>query len=309
MSAVRAMNPKNTAPRWQPYLLLALANLFWAGNWVVGRALRDAFGPVTLNFSRWAIAAVVLLPFALPQLAGKGALLRRNAGLLAALVITGVVLFQSLVYLGLRSTTAVNAVLLNCTLPLFMLVCSWVLERERATMGQVAGMLISFAGVAVILVRGELGDLLRLRFYPGDALILLAMPMWGIYSVLLKRWPRELWGTGFMLVLALAGMPPLLLGAAFEVAGAAPIHATPAALAGVLYVGLFASVGAFICWNRGVVAVGANAAGFSLPLLPAFGTVLAIVFLGEQLRPFHWVGFGTILLGVFVATRPGARRS
>ncbi len=303
------MNPKSTAPRWQPYLLLALANLFWAGNWVVGRALRDAFGPVTLNFSRWAIAAVVLLPFALPQLAGKGALLRRNAGLLAALVITGVVLFQSLVYLGLRSTTAVNAVLLNCTLPLFMLVCSWVLERERATMGQVAGMLISFAGVAVILVRGELGDLLRLRFYPGDALILLAMPMWGIYSVLLKRWPRELWGTGFMLVLALAGMPPLLLGAAFEVAGAAPIHATPAALAGVLYVGLFASVGAFICWNRGVVAVGANAAGFSLPLLPAFGTVLAIVFLGEQLRPFHWVGFGTILLGVFVATRPGARRS
>src|SRR5581483_3636714 len=276
------MNPKNTAPRWQPYLLLALANLFWAGNWVVGRALRDAFGPVTLNFSRWAIAAVVLLPFALPQLAGKGALLRRNAGLLAALVITGVVLFQSLVYLGLRGTTAVNAVLLNCTLPLFMLVCSWVLERERATMGQVAGMLISFAGVAVILVRGELGDLLKLRFYPGDALILLAMPMWGIYSVLLKRWPRELWGTGFMLVLALAGMPPLLLGAAFEVAGAAPIHATPAALAGVLYVGLFASVGAFICWNRGVVAVGANAAGFSLPLLPAFGTVLAIVFLGEQ---------------------------
>lgn len=303
------MNPKNTAPRWQPYLLLALANLFWAGNWVVGRALRDAFGPVTLNFSRWAIAAVVLLPFALPQLAGKGALLRRNAGLLTALVITGVVLFQSLVYLGLRSTTAVNAVLLNCTLPLFMLVCSWVLERERATVGQVAGMLISFAGVAVILVRGELGDLLKLRFYPGDALILLAMPMWGIYSVLLKRWPRELWGTGFMLVLALAGMPPLLLGAAFEVAGAAPIHATPAALAGVLYVGLFASVGAFICWNRGVVAVGANAAGFSLPLLPAFGTVLAIVFLGEQLRPFHWVGFGTILLGVFVATRPGARRS
>ena len=303
------MNHKNTAPRWQPYLLLALANLFWAGNWVVGRALREAFGPVTLNFWRWTIAAVVLLPFALPQLAGKGALLRRNAGLLAALVITGVVLFQSLVYLGLRSTTTVNAVLLNCTLPLFMLVCSWVLERERATAGQVAGMLISFAGVAVILVRGELTDLVKLRFHPGDAWILLAMPMWGIYSVLLKRWPREVWGTGFLLVLALAGMPALLLGAAFEMAGAAPTHATPAALAGVLYVGLFASVGAFICWNRGVVAVGANAAGFSLPLLPAFGTVLAIVFLGEQVRPFHLVGIATILLGVFVATRPGARRT
>ncbi len=303
------MNQKNTAPRWQPYLLLGLANLFWAGNWVLGRALREAFGPITLNFWRWTIAAAVLLPFAWPQLVGKGPVLRRNAALLAALVITGVVLFQSLVYLGLRSTTTVNAVLLNCTLPLFMLLCSWVLERERATPGQVIGMLISFVGVAVILVRGELGDLLELRFHAGDAWILLAMPMWGIYSVLLKRWPREVWGTGFLLVLSLGGLPLLLTGAAVEMAGAAPTHLTPAALAGVVYVGLFASVGAFICWNRGVAAVGANAAGFSVPLLPAFGTVLAIVFLGEELRAFHLVGIATIMAGIFVATRPGARPS
>jgi drug/metabolite transporter (DMT)-like permease len=302
------MNHKNTAPRWQPYLLLALSNLFWAGNWVLGRALRDAFNPITLNFWRWAIAALVLLPFALPQLMGKGALLRRNAGLLAALAITGVVLFQSLVYLGLRSTTAVNAVLLNCTLPLFMLLCSWVLERERATPGQVAGMLISFVGVAVILVRGEVADLLQLRFHPGDAWILLAMPMWGIYSVLLKRWPRQLAGTGFLLALALAGVPILIAGATAEALVGPPTHVTPAAVGGLLYVALFASVGAFICWNRGVAAVGANAAGFSLPLLPAFGTVLAIVFLGEEVHAYHVLGIATILVGVFVATRPSARR-
>jgi drug/metabolite transporter (DMT)-like permease len=302
------MNQKNTAPRWQPYVLLALSNLFWAGNWVLGRALRDAFNPVTLNFWRWAIAALVLLPFALPQLAGKGPLLRRHAGLLAALTLTGVVLFQSLVYLGLRSTTTVNAVLLNCTGPLFMLLCSWVIERERATAGQVAGMLISFAGVAVILSRGELTDLLRLRFHAGDAWILLAMPIWGVYSVLLKRWPRELGGTGFLLVLAAGGVPVLLAGAGVEALLAAPGNVTPAAVGGLIYVALFASIGAFICWNRGVAAVGANAAGFSLPLLPAFGTILAIAFLGEEVRAFHLVGIATILVGVFVATRPAARR-
>jgi drug/metabolite transporter (DMT)-like permease len=303
------MNHKNSAPRWQPYLLLALSNLFWAGNWVLGRALRDAFGPITLNFWRWAIAALVLLPFALPQLAGKGPLLRRHAGLLAALTVTGVVSFQSMVYLGLRSTTTVNAVLLNCTLPLFMLLCSWVLERERATAGQVAGMLVSFAGVAVILARGELADLLQLRVHSGDAWILLAMPMWGLYSVLLRRWPRELAGTGFLLILCLAGTPVLLAGAVVESLVAVPPHVTPAAVGGVIYVALFASVGAFICWNRGVAAVGANAAGFSLPLLPAFGTVLAIAFLGEEIHAFHWVGIATILLGVFIATRPAARRA
>jgi drug/metabolite transporter (DMT)-like permease len=302
------MNDKNAAPRWQPYLLLALSNLFWAGNWVLGRALREAFGPVTLNFWRWAIAALVLLPFALPHLAGKGALLRRHAGLLAALSLTGVVLFQSLVYLGLRSTTTVNAVLLNCTGPLFIMLCSWVLERERATIGQVAGMLISFAGVAVILSRGELAVLLELQFRAGDAWILLAMPIWGIYSVLLKRWPRELGGTGFLLALASAGLPILVAGAAAEALLGVPGAVTPAAIAGLIYVALFASVGAFICWNRGVAAVGANAAGFSLPLLPAFGTVLAIVFLGEEIRRFHLLGIATILVGVFVATRPAARR-
>jgi drug/metabolite transporter (DMT)-like permease len=302
------MNQKNTAPRWQPYLLLAFSNLFWAGNWVLGRALRDAFGPISLNFWRWVIAAVVLLPFALPQLAGKGPLLRRHAGLLAALALTGVVLFQSLVYLGLRSTTAVNAVLLNCTGPLFIMLCSWVLERERATAGQVAGMLISFVGVAVILSRGQLSELLRLGFRSGDAWILLAMPMWGVYSVLLRRWPRELGGTGFLFVLAAAGLPVLLAGAAAESFAAPAGAVTPAALAGLVYVGLFASVGAFICWNRGVAAVGANAAGFSLPLLPAFGTVLAILFLGEEVRPFHGIGIATILIGVLVATRPAARR-
>jgi len=126
--------------------------------------------------------------------------------------------------------------------------------------------------------------------------------------VLLKRWPRELWGTGFLLALALAGTPILLVGAAVESLGGMPTHITPAAVIGVAYTGLFASVGAFICWNRGVAAVGANAAGFSLPLLPAFGSVLAIVFLGEEVRTFHLVGIATILLGVFVATRPAARR-
>jgi drug/metabolite transporter (DMT)-like permease len=300
---------KKHVPRWQPYALLALANLFWAGNWVLGRALRETFGPVTLNFWRWMLAALVLLPFAWPLLAGKGALVRRHARLLLALALTGVVLFQSLVYLGLRTTTTVNAVLINSSGPLFMLLCSWVLERERATPGQVAGMLVSFAGVCVILSRGELADLLHLRFHPGDAWILLAMPMWGIYSVLLKRWPRELGGTGFLFALAAAGLPFLLAGTAVESFFIPPRPLTAAGVAGLAYIALAASVGAFICWNRGVAALGANAAGFSLPLLPAFGTVLAILFLGEEVRAFHLVGIATILAGVFVATRPAARQN
>ena len=288
--------------RLSAFLLLALANLLWSGNWVTGRALRDAFDPVSLNFWRWVIAALALAPFALPEVARKRALIGRHAGILLLLAFTGVALFQSLVYLGLRTTTAINAVLLNSSAPLFMLLVSWLLERERASLRQVAGILISLAGILVILTRGELGVLQQLEFHAGDAWILLAMPAWGTYSVLLKRRPPQLGGVAFAFVIAVAGV--LLLAPLYAVQAARAPFAWPSLpeALGVLYIGLAASVIAFICWNRGVAIVGANAAGFTLHLLPAFGTVLAILFLGEAFGAFHAVGIVTILAGVMLAT-------
>lgn len=298
------MSENPAGQRWQPYLLLVLANLFWAGNWVIGRALRDAFMPVTLNFWRWTVAVLILAPFALPLLKGKAALLRRHAGLLIVLAATGGALFQCLVYFGLRSTTTVNGVLLNSSAPLFMLLCSWALEREKASGRQVLGMLVSFAGIAVIVTRGDLAVLASLDLHSGDAWILLAMAIWGVYSVLLRRVPVQLRGNVFLFTLSLLTVlmlaPALAVERRFVVAPA--VDGT--ALLGVAYLGLFASVLAFTCWNRAVAAVGANVAGFSLPLLPAFGTLLAMIFLGEQPRAFHLAGFATILAGVVLATRP-----
>ena len=291
-----------TSPRLSAFLLLALANLLWSGNWIAGRALRDAFDPITLNFWRWAIATLALAPFALPALRGQGALLRRHAGILFILSLTGIAVFQSLVYLGLRSTTAVNAVLINSSIPAFFLLCSWLIDRERASWRQIAGMLVSLAGILVILSRGRPAALVELELHAGDAWILLAMPVWGIYSVLLKRRPAELGGLAFLFVISLAGVVMLLPLAALAAAQRPLEFPTPAEALGVLYMGLMASVVAFIFWNRGVAAVGANAAGFTIHLLPAFGTVLAILFLGETFASFHAAGIATILAGVLLAT-------
>jgi len=286
-------------------LLLSAAMLFWAGNWVIGRALREAFEPFTLNLVRWALATLILAPFALPALRAQAAIARRHAGILALLALTGVSLFHALVYLGLRSTTTVNGVLLNSSLPLFILACAWILERERATARQVGGMLLSFAGILVILSRGEPASLARLEVHAGDAWILLAMPVWGVYSVLLKRRPPELGGVAFLFLIALAGTLLLLPAALLEAASAPPRWPGAEAAAGVGYIAVCASILAFICWNRGVAIVGPSVAGFTLHLLPLFGTALAIVFLGETFQAFHAVGFATILAGVIVATRKG----
>ena len=296
------------ASRLSAFLLLALANLFWSGNWIAGRAMREAFDPVSMNFWRWTVAAVVLAPFALPALKGKGALMRRHAGILLLLAFTGVALFQSMIYLGLRSTLAVNAVLLNSSMPLFMLLCSWVIERERASPRQIAGMLISLAGILVILSRGEPATLLQLELHAGDVWILLAMPVWGVYSVMLKRRPPELGGIAFLFVITVAGVLMLAPLAALQAALEPPRPLSAAAIVIVLYMGVAASVLAFICWNRGVAVVGANAAGFTIHLLPAFGTLLAILLLGENFQAFHAAGITTILVGVLLATFAGAEK-
>jgi drug/metabolite transporter (DMT)-like permease len=302
-------NTTRTASRGAAFLLLALATLFWAGNWVLGRALREVFEPNALNFWRWLIAALALAPFALPRLRGRWGAIRRSAGLLLLLSFLGAALFQSLVYTGLKTTTAVNAVLLNSSLPAFILLCSWAIEGERATRRQVAGMLVSLAGILVILSRGDPASLARLEFHPGDAIILLAMPVWGVYSVLLKRRPPELDGVAFLFVISVAGVALLLPAFAVEALYAPPRWPGIEGIAAAFYVGLAASVGAFICWNRGVAVVGANAAGFTVHLLPAFGTLLAILFLGESFRPFHALGIATILAGVLVATRAAPARA
>jgi len=289
--------------RARAFAFLALANLLWAGNWVIGRALRDAFDPVSLNFWRWVIAVAVLAPFALPGLAAKRGVIRRHAAILALLAVLSVSIFQSLVYLGLQSTTAVNAVLINCAGPLFILLFAWLIDGERASLRQLAGFLVSVAGILVILSRGEPARLAQLEFHSGDAWIVLAIAIWGAYSVLLKRRPPELGGLHFLFVISAAGVLFLAPVFAFQVVQAPPRPPTlPEALA-VLYVGLAASVAAYLFWNRGTAIVGANAAGFTLYLLPIFGTLLAIAFLGETFGAFHAVGTATIVAGIVLATR------
>lgn len=269
---------------------------------MLGRALRDAFDPISLNFWRWTIALVVLLPFGLKAIAGKGAVIRENWKILALLALLSVPLFQTMVYQGLRTTTTVNAVLMNSSAPAFTIVWAWLIDRERASARQIAGMLISLVGIVIIMTGGEPARLLQLELHSGDAWILAAIPAWALYSVLLKRRPAQLGGVAFLFVITVMGVAML---APFFVAATVITPPRPltveAALAAV-YVGIAASVIAFICWNRGVATVGANAAGFTLHLLPAFGTILAIIFLGEQFRAFHAAGIATILAGVLLAT-------
>jgi drug/metabolite transporter (DMT)-like permease len=292
-----------------PYVLIALSSLFWAGNWVIGRFLRDELPPVAFNFWRWALAALILAPFVLRSMRGRWWIVRRHWRILALLGITGASLFQTLIYFGLETTTTVNAVLLNASTPPFIMMWAWLIDRETVTPRQLAGVLLAFVGIIVIVTRGELAQLLALHFNRGDLLITAAMPIWGLYAVVLKRRPAALTGLELIFITALFGLAFLLPLLVIEgmVTGAPVINAT--SLAGIAYVAVFASLLAYICYNKGVEAVGANVAGFMNPLLPAFATILAILLLGEQFHLFHLVGFALLLGGMalsMIGRRPAA---
>jgi drug/metabolite transporter (DMT)-like permease len=205
-SCARPITPtsRRTLPassaRLTAFSLLALTNLVWAGNWVIGRALRDAFDPVSLNFWRWTLALVVLLPFGLKAVAGKGPVIRDNWKILALMSLLSVPLFQTMVYEGLRTTTTINAVLMNSSAPAFTIAGSWLIDRERATPRQILGMVISLAGIVIIMTGGEPSRLVHLELHRGDAWIIAAIPLWALYSVLLKRRPAELGGVAVVLL-------------------------------------------------------------------------------------------------------------
>lgn len=300
MSAVIA--PVGHGSRLAAYGLLAFAVLLWAGNWVVGRAVHETFPPVALNFWRWVPAVLVLAPFVLPGLFARPDLLLRHWRYLALLGLTGITLFQTGVYIGLRSTPAVNAVLLNASFPLSMVLVSWAMTGERASLRQVGGMLVSAMGVIVIMSGGEIENLRRLEFHTGDLWILAALPFWAVYSVLLQRRPAELGGLELVFLTGVAGVVTLLPLLGVEATLLPPPVWGGGTLAAIAYIALGSSVLAFVCWNRGVAVVGPNVAGLFVHLMPAFGTLLAVLFLGERFLLSHGLGIAVILAGVMLVT-------
>ena len=288
-----------------PYALLVLAALFWGGNWVAGRGLRGDVPPVALAFWRWVVAAVVFLPFTLGDVIRARGTIRREWLRLVVYALLGVTLFNAMVYWGLGRTPAINGALLNSAAPIFVFVTVWLAFGERARWLQMAGVCLSLAGVATIVTRGDLAALLRLEIGRGDLLIMVAVYFWGVYSIMLKRWPTALSPTTFLAVIMIIGMVFLLPLFLWERAAGGSVTVTARSVAGIVYLGLFASLGAYICWNRGVQAVGAQRGSLFQHLIPVFTTIFAVILLGERIEPFHVIGIALILSGIYLATRRG----
>lgn len=301
-SPPRGISLSTLSPRWA-YLFLALALLFWAGNSIVARSMRLDISPIGLNFWRWSTALALLLPFTTRRVISAWPALRGEWKTVCLLGLLGVTLYQTFLYQGLTATTATNAALFNSSMPVMIMLLSWLLYRERVTWGQLVGIVISLSGVVIILVKGRPELLLKFHFNPGDLWILASLPVWSLYTVLMRRRLSAIDPMALLTASALAGMVFLAPMYLVDLARGSTMTFSSATLATVAYVAVFASVLGFTLWNSGVQVVGANRAGVFLHLHPAFTAGLAIPILGESLYRFQLVGIALILTGVFLATR------
>ncbi|MEJ2398255.1 MAG: DMT family transporter [Gammaproteobacteria bacterium] len=286
------------------YLLLTLATLFWAGNAFVGRALHTDVPPVTFAFWRWALASCFLLSFTWRRLRADLAVLLVAWPIVLLLAILGVSCFATLLYIAAQTTTATNIALIQTAMPALIVLFGLVLFGERSSPRGVLGVTLSMLGAAVIVLHGNPMSLAQRHVVPGDAWMLLAVFLYALYSVLLRKRPavHPLSLLTAIIVVGTLVLLPLYVWEA-TTQGVPQLSATLAA--GTLYVAVFPSILSFLFWNRGVEIIGASRAGLFICLVPVFASAMAIAFLHEHLHIYHLVGLALIVGGFILFNHPG----
>jgi drug/metabolite transporter (DMT)-like permease len=287
--------------------LLVLPPLFWAGNAVVGRALVGHFPPLALSFWRWALAFAILAPFAARSIRAHRETIRAHWQVLVVLSFLGVACYNSLQYLALQTSSAVNATLIGASGPVVGLLVGAAFYRTRVAGRQWFGAALSAAGVLWVIARGDLANLLELRFAMGDLVMLVATVLWSFYTWMLRRQRPPLPMTAFLALqigLGTLMILPLYL-VELAVMQRAP-EATAANFAALAYVAVLPSIVAYYCWDRGVARAGAILPMYFVNLTPVFTAVLATFFLAEPIGLHHFAGGLLILVGIHLANRPAA---
>lgn len=288
--------------KFPPQLLLILATLLWGGNFVIGRAVSGDIPPITLAFLRWIVAFLIFFPIAYQRTKKEWPALRQHWVAVIVLALTGVAAFNTLVYIGLHYTTSINASLMNSSTPIIIYILSFIFLKERLTKFQLLGTLLSLAGVLFIISGGSLQSLLSFSFNKGDLIVLVAVVCWSVYSLLIKKYAGKLPGYSTFLVTIAIGAIMLLPFAVYEqLTSSQAIVWNASTIGAIIYVGVIASIVAFLSWNNGVVSLGANKAGIYLNFIPLFATIFAVLFLNEQLLLAQIIGGIAVIAGVFIS--------
>ena len=297
--------------RWlnnQPYLLLSLTSLFWAGNIVLARHVTGHVPPLTLSCLRWIGTFLILLPFAWPHLKRDWPVLRAHLPMLVFLSAIGFAYNNAISYWAMQYTEALNALLIQSAGPLFVARWSLALFGVRLTGAQLAGIAISLAGVLTIILRGDFSALAGISFNRGDLMFASSLVSFGLYSALMPRRPVT-HALSLISFTTCCGAMMLLPFSIWEFSTGVTLKFDLISMTALAYVVIFPSTLAYTFFNRGLALIGPNRAAPFFHLVSVFGSAMAILLLGERLRLFHLVGYVLVLAGVVIASRRASARA
>lgn len=284
------------------YVFLVLAVLFWSGNFIFARLVSNIIEPMQLSFFRWFFVLILLLPYLLFHYKNILKVIKKEYFLIIIFSALGITGFNTFLYYGLETTTATNALLINSSTPMFIIVISTLIFKTKITKLQLFGVLVSTLGVIYLILKGQINHILELKFTVGDLWIILACVDWALYTILLKYKPKELNAFEFLGLTAFIGTIILYFiflfqGYSFEF----NFLENKDVFYSLIYIVIFPSILSFYFWNISTIELGANKAGQFAHLMPIFGAVLAYVFLDEVLEFYHFIGILLISSGIYLS--------
>lgn len=283
------------------YLFAIGATAIWSGNFIIARGLNDSIPPVSLAFWRWVVAVIVFLPFAWKPLIAEREILKKNLPYLCITSLLGITLFNTLIYFAGHTTTAINLSLISITFPVFIVIFSRFIFRELITINKSLGIGLVATGVVLLITKGTPSRLLHLSFAIGDLWMLVAAITFAVYSLLLKAKPKPLSIWAFQLSTFILGLMFLFPFYIWECLSLPSVEWHMKTVLSILYVGIFASLTAFVLWHKAIATLGPSKAGMIYYTLPLFSGVLAHLFLKEEILSIHIYSALFIVSGIVTA--------
>jgi drug/metabolite transporter (DMT)-like permease len=294
---------------FKAYLMLILCAFFWSGNFIVGKfATLYEVPPLTLNFFRWLIVWIILIPFTFRDILKNIKVIKKNFYPILLMSITSISIFNSVVYYSLNFTQVLNGALMISIIPVLIVFISFIFKTEKINFSQIFGLLLSITGVLTIITRLDFAKLINLDLNKGDLWLLVAMLSWAIYSTMLITHKTGLKYLSFMTAIVSIGLIFLFPQFLFELSNHQVIKFNIPFILITSYVVFFAGLGSYILWNKAVVIVGPNKAGIFLHLMPVFSSFMAIFLLNEKLMNFHIIGAIIIIIGIYLSSKKSPSR-
>ncbi|RZO63127.1 MAG: DMT family transporter [Candidatus Pelagibacterales bacterium] len=286
------------------YLLLTLAALFWSGNFVIGKtASFYEIPPFSLNFYRWLFVWIILFPFTFKEIYQNKKYILQNFSLFLVLGITGITIFNSVVYYSLYYTQVISGILMISTIPVMIILISSILRIEKTNSFQIIGVILSLVGVFCIITKTDLDLIKNLDFNKGDLSMTIAMFSWATYSALLKKKKYKLSQISLLQVIISFGFIFLVPIYFIENKIGNPLNFSLPFFLILTYAVLFPAIASYLFWIKGISIIGANRAGVFLHLMPIFGAILAMIIFKEKFMFYHVLGAIFILSGIMLSNR------